>query len=193
MRRELAEFTHELSVPSECKFRVEALLERHQKDLVQPLRRHLCEGLVLEVGERWAAPEGESLTLQLECGLSLATGERLTRLFGQPLESPQVELLAGDVEHVAGRPGLEADLVTQRLAKLRDLAVHLRGRRHGGTPRIELVGEAVDRDDPVPVQEEDRERRSLLRSAELHEALRPDDLDRPQDPELEHRATVAVR
>ena len=100
---------------------------------------------------------------------------------------------AADVEDVAGRPGLEPRLLAERLAKLGDLAVHLRRRRDGRAPRVELVGEPVDRDDPVRVQEQDRERRPLLRPAELHRPVGPDDLERAEDPELEHRRTVAVR
>ena len=185
LRRELAELTHELPVPSECKLRVEAVLERREDQLVEPTRGHLRERLMLEVGKRRAAPKRECLTLQLERGLTLATVERLTRLLGQPLESPQVEVLACDVEHVARCPSLEADLVAERLAELRDLAVHLRGRGHGGTARVELVREAVDRDDPVRVQEQDRERRPLLRPAKTDLAALVADLERAQDPELE--------
>jgi len=66
--------------------------------------------------------------------------------------------------------------------------MHLRRRRDRRAARIELVGEPVDRHDPVRVQEQDRERRALLRAAEADRTLGPDDLQRPQDPELQHRA-----
>jgi hypothetical protein len=49
LRRQLAELTNELPVPSDCKFRVDALLERRQENLVQPPRGSLRERLVLEV------------------------------------------------------------------------------------------------------------------------------------------------
>ena len=178
---------------AEGEVRVDALLERHQQDLLQPSRCDLRERLVLEICERRAAPESERLALQLERPLGLAAGQRLARFLGQPLESPQVELLAADVEDVAGRPGLEPRLLAEELAKLRDLAVHLRRRRHGSAPGVELVGEPVDRDDPVRVQEQDRERRPLLRPAEPDRPVGPNDLERAEDPELEHRRTVAVR
>jgi hypothetical protein len=51
----------------------------------------------------------------------------------------------------------------------------------------------VSRDNLVELEQSDRERRTLLRPAELHGPLLSDDLERPEDAELEHRRTVAVR
>ena len=66
-----------------------------------------------------------------------------------------------------------------------------------GRRRVEVVGEPLDRHDTVRVQEQDRERRALLRPAEPNRAVLADDLERPQDAELEHRAdgsrSVAAR
>jgi hypothetical protein len=63
LRRQLTEFTHELPVSAESKLRIDAMLERHEEQLVQPLRRYLREGLVLEIGEGWAAPSPSCCSL----------------------------------------------------------------------------------------------------------------------------------
>ena len=65
------------------------------------------------------------------------------------------------------------------------MPLHLLGGAHGGLARVEIVGEPVDRDHLVRVQEEDGERRSLLRPAEPDLAALVGDLERSQDPELE--------
>ncbi len=101
--------------------------------------------------------------------------------------------LGRDVDHIARCPRLQPRVLAERLAELGNLAVHLRRRRNGCAPRIELIRQPVDRDDPVCVEEQDRERRSLLWPAERKRPCVPDDLERPQDPELEHRRTVAAR
>ena len=76
-----------------------------------------------------------------------------------------------DVQDVAGRARLDR-LGAEGLAQLRDLPLHL---RHGGHRRragVEVVGEPLDRDDAVRAQEQDRERRPLLRPAEADRAIR---------------------
>ena len=190
---QLVELAHELPVPAEGELRVDALLEGRQSDLLQTLDRDLGERLVLEVCEGRAAPESQGIALQLERRLTLAARERTSCFFRQPFELLQVELLRSDANHVSGRPRLEPCVLAEHLAELGDLAVHLRRRRGRCAPRIELIGEAVDRDDPVGIEQQDRERRPLLRPAERKRSFIPDDLERAQDPELEHRLTVAVR
>ena len=58
---------------------------------------------------------------------------------------------------------------------------------------VEVVREPLDRDDPVRPEQQDCERRALLRPAELERAVTADDLERPQEAELEHARTVTAR
>ena len=190
---ELVELPDELAVPAERQLRVDALLEGSQQHLVQSRDRELCERLVLEARERRPAPHSQGVTLELERRLGLVARQGPACLGGQALEPLQVELLGREAEHVAGGLGVEPRLLAERLAELRDLAVDLGRRRDGGTAGVELIGEPVDRDDAVCVEQQDRERRTLLRPAERDRPAAPGDLQRAKDPELEHRATVAGR
>ena len=188
LRRQLVELSDELPVPAEGELRVDALLERRQQDLLQPRDRELRERLVLEICERRPAPEGQASRCSSNAGSASPRASACPASSVSRSNRLRSSCSPRDVEDVAGRPGLEPRLLAERLAKLRDLAVHLRRRRHGGAAGIELVGEPVDRDDPVRVQEQDRERRPLLRPAEPDRPVGPDDLERAEDPELEHRA-----
>ncbi len=58
--------------------------------------------------------------------------------------------------------------------------MYLRRRRDGCAACVKLIGEPVDRDDPVRIEQQDRERRPLLRPAQVNRPLRPDDLERPR-------------
>ena len=180
-------------MPPECELRVQTLLERGQQHLLQPSAREFGEWLALEICKRGSAPEGQCVPLQVEGHLGLAASKCLPGLPGQTLEPPQVELLPREMEHVSRCSGLEPRLVPERSAELGDVAVHLRRRRDRRAARVQLVGEPVERDDPVRAQEQDRQRRPLLRATETNRSVGSGDLERPQDPELEHRSTVAVR
>ncbi len=63
--------------------------------------------------------------------------------------------------------------------------MHLRRCRDGCASGIELVGERVDRNDPVRIEQQGRERRALLRPAEVNRPPLSDNLERTQDPKLE--------
>jgi hypothetical protein len=68
----------------------------------------------------------------------------------------------------------------------------LRHRAGGYRVAVKLVGQSVNRDNVVGVQQQDREDRPLLRASQLKWAVLPNDLERSQDPELEQTRTVAA-
>ena len=98
----------------------------------------------------------------------------------------QVELLGQETNQVTGGTGLDDGLGTECLAELRDLALDLGNSRDRSGSGVEIVGESVDRDHAVDVEEQDREGRPLLRPAQTKRAVFPDDLERAEDAELEH-------
>src|SRR5204862_4284433 len=151
------------------------------------------ERLVGEVGERRPAPETEGLAQHGGCVLCLAACERGARVLREPLESVQVELVGRDADHVAGRSRLDRRVGAERLPELRDLALYLRDGGHRRGAGVEVVREALDRDDTVRVQEQDREGCALPRSAEWDGAALLDDLQRSQDAELDQRETDGSR
>jgi len=75
---------------------------------------------------------------------------------------------------------------------MRDVRLNLRQRARRRLLAVEVIGETVDRYDPIRVQQEDREHRSFFRSAEPKRARLVDDLEWSQDPELEQARTVAA-
>ena len=119
--------------------------------------------------------------------------ERGRTVSGQPLEAKQVEPVRLDPDPVPGRLRLDAGFGPEESPELGDLTLHLRHRSDRRTPRIHVVGDALHRDDAVRVQEEDRQRRALLRTSECEGSSVADDLERPEDRKLEHRLTVAAR
>ena len=179
---ELLQLADELRVEAESEFGVDPSLDRREPDLLEPLDRCPGERLVCEIGQGAAAPEPERGPQQVG---------RLTRLpclrrsLRQPLEAMEVELLRCEAQDVPRRACLDRRR-TEKPPQLGDLALHLRDRRDGGGAVVEVVGESLDRDDPVRAEQEDREGRALLRPAELKRAVAVHDLERPQEAELEH-------
>ncbi len=87
-----------------------------------------------------------------------------------------------------GAAGLDRRRRAKSLPKLGDLPLHLRDGGDWRRARVQLVGEPVDRDDAICVEQQDRERRALLRPTESDGAVVADHLERAQDAEIEHRA-----
>ena len=58
---------------------------------------------------------------------------------------------------------------------------------------VEVVREPLDGDDPVRAEQQNGKGRALLRPTELERAVIADDLERPQEAELEHARTVTAR
>ena len=96
------------------------------------------------------------------------------------------ERIGFESDDVSGRASLDDGLSAERLAELRDLPLHLRDRRHGSGSGIEIVGQPLDRDNPVRIEEQNRQGCTLLRPGERNRAGLADDLERAQDAELEH-------
>ena len=179
------------AVPAERELGLEPLLERGEPQLLEPPDRRLRERLVRDVGERGAAPEAESVLQQADGGLGLGPVERLRGLVRPPLEPVQVEPLRLDVEGVTRRPCLD-HLRSEGLAQLGHLTLYL---RHGGdrrSARVEVVGQPLDGDDPVRAQQEDRERRALLRPAQTHRAPVVEDLEEVRGSRTRARARTVT-
>jgi len=184
VHQEFLKLPDKLGVATEREVRLDPLLEGAKAELFEALDGRPRERLVRQVGERWAAPEAECPPQQVRRLFRLV---RVERLRGQPLEHGQVELLRGEADRVAGRARLDRRGGSKPLPQVRDLALHLLESRHRSGTRVEIVGEPVDRDDAVRVQEQERECRPLLRPPELDDTV-AGDLERSQKPVLEHAA-----
>ena len=138
-----------------------------------------------EVGERRTAPELERLCKEARGRTSVSLCASSARLVRPALETLEVELLRSDPDDIPRRASLDGRCA-EDLAQLGDLSLHLGNRRDRSGTRIEIIGEPLDRDDPIRLEEQDRKGRALLRPSEGHGALVCDHLERSQDAELEH-------
>ena len=91
-----------------------------------------------------------------------------------------------------GAPGLDR-LLAERPAQLGDLAVHLRHRGRRGVAGVELVRDAVDRDHPTGLEQQQREDRALDAPAERDLCAVAARLEWAEDAERDHGGTVAAR
>ena len=126
-------------------------------------------------------PERKRFPQQLRALLGLgAAGLRDERF-----EARQVEPIAVDAQDVAGRLRLQR-LRTEELSQMRYEILERRRRRLRGSFTPQLVDEPLGRNDLARVHEEERQQRSLLLAAQRNRAVISDDLERTQDPELDH-------
>ena len=98
----------------------------------------------------------------------------------------EVELTGGELDEIT-RSMRANPFGAERFAQAGDVDLKRLPRGLGRALAPELVDQAVGSDDLVGVEEQDRQRRSLLAGAERDRAVavRPN-LERPEDPEL-HR------
>ena len=194
LRGQPLELAHERGVPPEDEVGVNPFLERREAKLFESFDGRSGELVVRKVGERRPAPQLEGLSEQGGGGCGVVARAGAPGLRRQALEAGQVEVLVAHSEDVPGRPGLDRVGRSERAPELRHLALDLRDGSHWRPSCVQVFGELLDGNDPVRVQEQDREGRALPRPAELDCAVRADDLERAQDAELEHRLlTVADR
>src|SRR5207237_3726837 len=133
-------------IETEGEFGLDALLQGGEPDLLEALDRSPCEGLVGEIRERRPAPEAERVAEEIGGLLCLAFYERSGGLARSVLEAVQIELAGGNAKDVSRCTRLDHRRRAQELPELGDLALYLRDGCHRGVTRVEVVGEALDRD-----------------------------------------------
>ncbi len=151
------ELADERRVPAQRELGVDPLLERCNAQLVQPRRFAPRELLLVEIGERRTAPEGERLGQERRPrGRVRAEGGRQ-----QPFEAVGVDSFRLERQPVA-RSLRQHDVAAERLAEGRDGVLERPGRR-GGRPLAPQIGdEPVGRDDFARAQRERGQQRALL-------------------------------
>ena len=184
LRDELLQLADELRVAPERQIGVDPLLDGGDAQLLEAPDRRLRERLVAKVGER---PGRARARVRVRSSSAARRGSASAASPASRSKASEIELSVGDVGDVARRSRLDSVCQPRLLAEVGDMALHLLDGAYRGLAGVEIVGEPVDRDDPVRVQEEDGERRPLLRPAEPDLAALVGDLERSQDPELEQR------
>src|SRR5207248_11190535 len=105
---------------AELQLRLDPLLDRSETHLLEAQARGLSERLVLQIGERCVAPERERRSETFDRTTRIAEGQRPVGLGSELLEPDQIEVVRGNPQRVAGRPGLDRVLAEQP-AELGDL------------------------------------------------------------------------
>ena len=178
---ERLELGHEVSGASELEVGVDAALQGIEPQLLEAADLVLGEGLEGEVGEGRSSPERQRVAQQLHPFF----GSRLTRVRAQALEARQVEAARIDLQHVPGRSRLDR-IRAEQLAELGDEILEGRRRRLRRRLAPQIRDEALARDDLARVDEQEREQPALLLAAERDGTTLAHDLERPEDPELDH-------
>jgi hypothetical protein len=158
------ELRDQLAAVADREIRLEAFLECLQPSVFELLHRLLRELLVLEVGERGAAPEREGLPQQVGSRGRIPPGERLAASAEEVLEAVEVQFARLHTQGVARRPPREP-ILPENLAQPRNVVVERvsRGRRRPLPPQP--VDQAVTGYDLVSPQQQDRQQGPLLRPA----------------------------
>ena len=181
------ELGHELRAAPEREIGVEAVLERHQPQLLQAGDLALAERLEREVGQRRAAPQRERLAQRPRGRPPIWSRARRGE---EPLEAVQVERVRPEPQLVARRPrhddpvpvavpgGLErppepGHRHRERLERVAALGA-----------RPQLLEQPVAGDRLAGVQEQQRQQRPLLDAPERELPAADPRLERPQDEEF---------
>jgi hypothetical protein len=193
LRDETLRLRHELRVPPEREIGIDAILERSEAQLLQPLDVDAGERLERQIGERTAAPQRERLAQPLGGTLRRVRRQRAASFLGQVLEAMEIELAEPHAQEVSRRArqqdAVVASALPERGAQARDVDLQrvCRARRWPLAPQ--LVDQGVRRNDLVGAEEEDRTQRALLPTAERNLRSVVRSLERAENPEL-HRARL---
>ena len=181
---------NEALVLAELEVGVDPQLERMHTELLEAHCRRTGELLVRDVDERRAAPERERASQLVRRVGGVASAQRRVAALEPVLEDGQVELVTAEHHDVPGPARVDRVLETrglEHLPKLRD--PHAQGLRaaRGRVLAPELVDKPLGRDDPVGVQEENRQQRLLLQPTQAHDVTAMANLQGAKNAEL-HRS-----
>src|SRR5438093_2112301 len=188
---ERLELADEIAVPPEQKVGFEPALKRVDPKLLEPRSLRRCERLRRELRGRRPTPQLERCAKAGGCLLRSTGFETGPSLRNEALEAVQVELVRLELEGISGRARVQQPR-RQHLSQLRDVDLHhlLRALRHVLAPQ--LVNDAIDRQRPVGVDEEERQQRPLFAAAQTQLATAVANLERSEDSKV-HKRLAAER
>ena len=169
---ELAQLAGHRRVHPQLQLGGDAILGGSEASLLQPGGEAAGEVLVGELDEGAAPPEAVGLGETIEGLGGAPLVEQLPALTGQALEPPEVHLVGGDVEPVAGRlprqhlsrPGA---LGVDRPTEPGDVALQRAARRRGHVVAPQLVDHRIDRHHPTRRGKQQREHPARLDAPEV--------------------------
>jgi hypothetical protein len=115
--RQLFELAHELRVASANEIRLDASLERHEPELVEPGGCLPQDSFVGDVCQSWTAPERKRLSQEHRRVLGAPTLEELGTVRCESLEAMEIERVVIHSQQVPRLPGLDR-VAAELLAEL---------------------------------------------------------------------------
>ena len=170
-------------MPAESEVGVDPFLECRQAKLLEPHDLGLREWLPGKVGERCAAPEREGGPQRVGSTRWVPGSERGSPFLAEADELEEVDGVRLDDEPIAGRRRLEYAF-RQELPELRDVNLEGVARRVGRLVAPERVDEPIARDDPICIQEQNREQGAPLLPSERDRLAVQAHGDRTEEAEL---------
>ena len=170
-------------VPGECKVCLDALLQRHEPQLLESYDLSLGERLIGHVREHGPAPQRKRLTQRHGRSVRIACRELAPSARDEPLEPLEIELARLYAQPIAGPVRRDAVLAEELAQPVHENLKRIpRGRRRLLTPQ--RVDQPVTGDDVAGKQKEARQQPRLPPRAHRDNTAVVDDLQRPQDQEL---------
>jgi hypothetical protein len=167
LRDEAVELADHVGVAPARQVGLDALLERRQPRLLEPVRVDCERGVVREVAERRPAPQLQRRSQRLGRTRAVAGAERGATLAHQHVELLGVELVIADHERVPP-PARDQPAFAERLAQPGHEVVHAAPRARGRRVFPERVDEAIARQRLVRVQQEHGEQDALPTLGQRH-------------------------
>ncbi len=189
-RDERVQLLEDVRVMPEGEVGLDPVLERREAQLLEPIGGLRRERLADEIREGRSAPLGERVPQQLRTAGEIARRDRPAARGRAGLEAEEIERRGRRFEEISGLARLDGRR-PERLAEPRHVDLHGGGGRRRRILPPQLVDDPVGGHDPVGVEEEQREDRSLPHPAEGHTSRAVAHFEWAEQQEL-HRASASV-
>ena len=181
---------HNLGMGAQRQLCLDQLLQGGDPHVVKTGDLALREGLVRQLRQRRAAPQGQRPFERRNGTLGTAAGQLAPPLGHEPLEAVRIELLGIEPQLVAAPARHDHPLRSvagpggERLTQAGDMHLHGLGGVGGWTLAPELIDQPVRAERLVEVQQQQRQQRPLLAAPERDRAALDEDLERTENAEV---------
>jgi hypothetical protein len=165
LRGEPLEFAHHLGMALPLEVGLESFLEAVEPQLLESCDLVLGEAVEGDVGEGSPTPQAERRSERACCGIGVSGRTGFPPLGEQARGPFGIELSCVHLEDVAPWTGVEAVPRTKRTPHARDVCLERFRRSRRGPAGVQILDDPVGGHDLVAVQDQNREQRTLARTA----------------------------